>query len=211
MNKAFLGTGIVVTATALILAGCGGGDDSTGSMDMGRGTAAPTSAPAQAANHNEADIAFVREMIQHHQQAIDMAKLVPARSTNDQVKGLASRIERAQEPEIQQMRGWLGQWAASTSAMPSMSTPSTSVPGMDHSSMPGMMADADMRKLEQAGGAEFDRMWLQMMVQHHQGAVEMARTEVVKGSNADAKALAQRIIDDQTAEINEMQQLLATL
>ncbi|MFJ8813766.1 DUF305 domain-containing protein [Amycolatopsis thermoflava] len=211
MKKAFLGTGIAVATAGLILAGCSGGDEQHSGMDMGSSSAAaPSSAPAQAAAHNDADVTFAQEMIKHHQQAIDMAKLVPTRSASDQVKNLASRIEAAQDPEIQQMQAWLTQWGASTSTMPSMSMPS-SMPGMDHGSMPGMMTDADMQKLEQASGVEFDKMWLQMMVQHHQGAVEMARTEVANGSNADAKALAQRIIDDQTAEINEMQQLLTTL
>ncbi|GAA3857289.1 DUF305 domain-containing protein [Amycolatopsis tucumanensis] len=216
MNKAFLGTGIAVVAAGLVLAGCSGGGNDHAGMDMGSSSAAaPSSAPAQAAAHNDADVTFAQEMIKHHQQAIDMAKLVPTRSTNDQVKNLASRIEAAQDPEIQQMQSWLSQWGAAASTMPSMSMPGmsmpSSMPGMDHGSMPGMMTDADMQKLEQASGAEFDKMWLEMMVQHHQGAVEMARTEVANGSNADAKALAQRIIDDQTAEINEMQQLLTTL
>ncbi|MDQ0382006.1 DUF305 domain-containing protein [Amycolatopsis thermophila] len=207
MKKTFVGTGIAVAVAGLVLAACSGGDDH-GGMDMGNSSAPVTSsAPAQSATHNDADVTFAQEMIQHHQQALDMAKLVPTRSTNNQVKDLASRIERAQDPEIQQMQGWLTQWNAAMSTMPSMSgmhMPSTS-------SMPGMMSDADMQMLEHASGAEFDKMWLQMMVEHHQGAVEMARTELANGANADAKALAQAIIDAQTAEITEMQQLLTTL
>ncbi|GHF08803.1 hypothetical protein GCM10017786_48280 [Amycolatopsis deserti] len=216
MTKTFVGTGIAVAVAGLVLAACGGGNDDHAGMNMG-GSSAPvtSSAPAQSATHNDADVTFAQEMIQHHQQALDMAKLVPTRSTNNQVKDLASRIERAQDPEIQQMRGWLTQWNAAMSAMPSMSgmhMPSTSsMPGMDHGAMPGMMSDADMRMLEHASGAEFDKMWLQMMVEHHQGAVEMARTELANGANADAKALAQAVIDAQTAEITEMQQLLTTL
>jgi len=79
---------------------------------------------------------------------------------------------------------------------------------MAHESMPGMMSDADTKKLEAAKGAEFDKMWLDMMIKHHQGAVDMAKTELTQGSNADAKALAQKIIDAQQAEITEMQGLL---
>jgi uncharacterized protein (DUF305 family) len=70
------------------------------------------------------------------------------------------------------------------------------------------MSDADMQKLEQVKGAEFDKMWLDMMTKHHQGAIDMAKTELTKGSNTDAKALAQKIIDAQQAEITEMQGLL---
>ncbi|EOD66863.1 DUF305 domain-containing protein, partial [Amycolatopsis vancoresmycina] len=106
---------------------------------------------------------------------------------------LASRIEKAQDPEIRQMQGWLTTWGA----------------GMGHGSMPGMMSGADTQKLGQAKGAEFDKMWLGMMIEHHQGAVEMAKTELTKGSNADAKALARKIIDAQQAEITEMQGLLS--
>ena len=79
---------------------------------------------------------------------------------------------------------------------------------MDHS-MPGTMSDAEMQSLEQAKGAEFDKMWLDMMIKHHQGAVDMARTEVAHGGNADAKALAQKIIDTQQTEITEMQGVLS--
>lgn len=198
MNKTIMGTGMAVIAAGLVLAGCSGGDNMSG-MSMSS-SAAPTSAPA-AAEHNDADVSFAQEMIGHHQQAVEMSQLVSSRSTNTQVKDLATGIEKAQGPEIQQMTAWLSQWGASmTSAMPAM----------DHGSMPGIMSDADMQKLGQAGGAGFDRMFLEMMVSHHQGAIEMAKTELAKGANADAKALAQRIIDAQTAEITQMQQMLAT-
>jgi len=215
VHKKFLGAGIAVLAAGLILAGCSGSNDGDHSgMNMGSG-AAMTSGQAQSAAHNDADVSFAQEMIAHHQQALDMAKLASTRGTNAQVKDLASRIEKAQDPEIQQMRGWLSQWGAATtsatSSMSGMSMPSSSMPAMDHGSMPGMMSDADMQMLEQAAGIEFDEMFLRMMVQHHQGAVDMAKTELANGSNADAKALAQRIIDAQTAEITEMRQLLGTL
>ncbi|TNC21326.1 DUF305 domain-containing protein [Amycolatopsis alkalitolerans] len=193
-----------VAAAGLVLAGCSSGDDSSHS-GMAMSSAAATPAPAQAGTHNAADVTFAQDMIPHHQQAVEMAGLAASRTTNTQVKDLATRIRNAQDPEIQQMTGWLGQWGAtSSSAMPSM-------PDANHGSMPGMMADADMQRLQEAGGAEFDKMFLQMMVEHHQGAVEMARTELAQGASADAKALAQRIIDSQTAEITEMQQLLTKL
>jgi uncharacterized protein (DUF305 family) len=85
------------------------------------------------------------------------------------------------------------------------------MPGMDHgsghggASGPGMMSDKEMQQLEKASGAAFDRMWVQLMIKHHQGAVDMAQDELDKGGNADAKALAQQILDTQQAEIKEMQ------
>ena len=201
MPKNLLVGGIAVVS-ALVLSACSSSDHAS-MPEMSSSSSAPAPAPnQQAAGHNADDIAFAQQMVPHHSQALDMAKLVPSRSTNQKVIDLASRIEKAQDPEIQQMQGWLTAWGA-----PSAS----SMPGMDHGSMsmPGMMSDADMQKLEQAKGAEFDKMWLDMMVKHHQGAVEMAKTELTKGGNADAKALAQKIIDAQQAEITEMQGLLS--
>jgi uncharacterized protein (DUF305 family) len=74
--------------------------------------------------------------------------------------------------------------------------------------MPGMMSDEDMTALEKATGAEFDQMFLTMMIEHHEGAIEMARTEQADGEYADAKALAEDIETAQTEEIQTMQGLL---
>ena len=206
MNKTILGIAMSVAATVLALTGCSNGNDSAHSGMNMTSNAAPTSTAGPAAAHNTADITFAQAMIPHHQQAVEMAGLAATRSTNTKVKDLASRIQGAQDPEIRQMQTWLGQWGAALAS---------SVPGMNHGSMPGgsmpgMMPDTDMQKLQQTSGGEFDKTFLQMMVQHHQGAVDMAKTELAQGANTDAKALAQRITDGQTAEITEMQQLLST-
>ncbi|SEP53551.1 DUF305 domain-containing protein [Amycolatopsis saalfeldensis] len=212
MRKTLAISGIAV-ASALALSACNSSDSSSG-MQMGSSSVPAPASSQQAAGHNNDDVAFAQQMIPHHKQALDMAKMVSSRSTNPKVVDLANRIEKAQDPEIQQMQGWLSTWGVSSaSAMPSMSdhnmpgmgSPSMPMPG---GSMPGMMSDADMAKLDQMKGAEFDQMWLDMMIKHHQGAVDMAKTELAKGSDADAKALAQKIIDAQQAEITEMQGLL---
>lgn len=101
------------------------------------------------------------------------------------------------------MSGWLTGWG-----QPVPDTTS-SMGGMDMGD--GMMTDADMKKLDAATGAAFDRIWLQMMIKHHQGAVTMATTELKSGSNAEAKTLAQSIISSQTAEIAQMQKLEPTV
>jgi uncharacterized protein (DUF305 family) len=194
MRKNFVISGLVL-ASALLLGACSSNDSMSG---MNSSSPAPSSA-AQPAGHNADDVMFAQQMIPHHSQALDMAKLVPSRSTNPKVLDLASRIEKAQDPEIRQMQGWLTTWGAGTSGMP----------GMNHESMPGMMSGDDLQKLGGAKGPEFDKMWLDMMIKHHQGAVDMARTELSKGGDADAKALAQKIIDAQQAEIAEMQGLLS--
>ncbi|WP_340682773.1 DUF305 domain-containing protein [Amycolatopsis coloradensis] len=197
MRKSLIVSGVAI-AVALVLAGCSGDDAGVSGMDHNNSSAAPS--PGRQAGQNADDITFAQQMIEHHSQALDMSKMVPSRSTNPQVSDLASRIEKAQDPEIQQMKAWLTAWGAGPAA-------SSGMP-MDHGPMSGMMTEAEMKELEQAKGADFDKMWLGMMIRHHQGAVDMAKTELAKGSNADAKALAQKIIDAQEAEIREMQGLL---
>ncbi|MFF5990701.1 MULTISPECIES: DUF305 domain-containing protein [Prauserella] len=203
MKKTLIGAG--AAALLALAAGCGGNDDDMSGMDMGQsGSSAPATSATQA-GHNDDDVAFAQMMIPHHQQAVDMAKMAVERATDPKVKNLASRIQGAQDPEIQQMTNMLKTWGAP--ATPTMS----SMPGMDMPGMEGMeggMSDQEMRQLEQASGADFDRLWMEMMIKHHQGAVDMAKDELKNGSNAEAKALAQQIINAQEAEITEMQAML---
>jgi uncharacterized protein (DUF305 family) len=161
-------------------------------------------------------------MIVHHQGAIQMADLAPSRAQNQDVLALAARIKAAQAPEIDQMTSWLTAWGAAPSMMSGSAT--SGMGGMDHGgmggatsaagssmSMPGMMSGDQMQQLESASGAAFDKMFLELMIVHHQGAIEMAETEIADGSNPEAVALAQKIKSDQTAEIAEIQALLQTL
>src|SRR5947208_2124583 len=97
LKKTILGTGMAVAAAMLFLAGCSGDQNNMSGMNMSGG-AAPS--PATAGTHNDADMTFARDMVQHHQQALDMARLAASRASNAQVKDLASRIEKAQDPEI---------------------------------------------------------------------------------------------------------------
>ena len=188
---------------------------------------AMTSAPAASADHNAADLSFAQQMIVHHQGAVEMADLAPSRAANQQVKDLAIKIKAAQAPEIEQMTGWLTLWGAAMSTSTSASTSEDGTGGMDHggmsgmgssgamstgaTGMPGMMSDAQMQELTAATGADFDRLFLDLMIVHHQGAIEMADTQIAEGSNPAALALAESIKTSQTAEIAEMQQLLQTL
>lgn len=201
----------VAAATALLLAGCGNSEQPAGTD---HGNTPPSTGAAEQATHNDADVTFAQQMVPHHQQALEMAALAASRGSNDKVKDLANRIKQAQDPEIQVMNGWLAQWGVTSTSPPTgmdHGSTGTSAPGMDHGAGPGMMAEDEMRQLEQASGADFDHMFLEMMIRHHQGAVEEARTEVAQGANPDAKALAQRIIDAQQAEIAEMEGLLKAL
>jgi uncharacterized protein (DUF305 family) len=203
MRKYLLGIG--AAAIVALAAGCGGGDAS--GMDHSQTQSSTSADSAGQAEHNDQDITFAQGMIPHHQQAVDMAAMAAEKATNAQVKALASRVKGAQDPEIQQLTDMLEQWGAPTE--PPAPSSESSMPGMDHGDMSGggMMTDEDMRQLEAATGADFDRMWVQMMIEHHQGAVAMARAELEQGENAEAKALAQKIVTAQEAEITEMQAL----
>jgi uncharacterized protein (DUF305 family) len=201
-RKNLVGTALAVLTTALVLAGCGN-DSDTGGHDMGTMSTSPTTTSASAApsgDHNEADIAFAQGMIPHHEGAIEMAKLAQGRTSNTTVLDLATRIEKAQDPEIKTITEWLKAWGAETSPSAGHDAHGTSVPGM--------MSAEEMDKLKAAKDADFDRMFLEGMIKHHQGAIDMANTELRQGRNADAKKLAQQIIDAQQAEITEMQGLL---
>jgi uncharacterized protein (DUF305 family) len=197
---------VTLTAVLALAAGCG----NSGNQHSGHGSPTASGSASSAsgtAAHNAEDVSFAQMMIEHHRQAIEMAKLAPTRAGSPKVKELAAKIEAEQQPEIQTMTGWLKAWGA----------PSAMVGGMNHGSMsgsgsmPGMMTDADMTKLKAAKGPEFDRMFLTMMIEHHTGAVQMAKTEEAKGQNPEAKALAKQIVTTQTAEIAEMRAILKTL
>jgi uncharacterized protein (DUF305 family) len=188
--------GISAAAIMAVAAGCGGTDDA-GANQGSTGTSSASSTVSAA--YNDQDIAFAQMMVPHHQQALDMTKLAAEKATDQKVKDLATRIQGAQDPEIQELTTLLESWGV------------REMSDMDHSSMSGhgMMTDDQMTQLEQATGASFDRMWLQMMIEHHEGAVTMAKAEVEQGTNPEAKALAQQVVDAQVAEITEMQGMLA--
>ncbi len=194
-------------AAALLLGACGtstnaGGHDTSGMNGTTTSTPTASSTPAAGAN-NAADIAFATDMIPHHAQAIEMADMALKQATDAQVKALAPEIKAAQDPEIARMSGWLAGWGAPVPA--TAGGHDMSGPG---GQMDGMMSAEEMTDLGAATGSAFDRMWLQMMVRHHQGAVAMAKTELAQGTNPESKELAQSIIDSQSAEITQMTSIL---
>jgi len=184
----------LATATLSACADDGGHDMNS----MGGNPAATTSTagPSASASHNDADVAFATYMIPHHAQAVAMAEMVPSRSGSQEVKNLAAQIQAAQAPEITQLSGFLEAWGE----------PVPPASGMQHGD--GMMTMEEMGRLETATGAAFDRMWVEMMVEHHDGAIAMARTQLTEGSDAEAKRLAQAIVDGQSKEIATMRSLL---
>lgn len=209
-----LSAAVAATALSLALTACGAGTSGTTTS----GSASGSASSSDAARHNAADVSFTRAMIVHHRGAIDMARLAATRAGSQQVKDLAAKIEAGQTPEIDQMTSWLTAWGEPATASAGMPG---SMPGMDHGSMPssstdatgpmGMMTDEQMAQLTAASGTNFDRMFLQLMITHHQGAITMARTEQTHGSNPQALALAQSIDTSQSAEVTQMNQMLQNL
>ncbi|CAM3096755.1 DUF305 domain-containing protein [Saccharomonospora xinjiangensis] len=195
------------TMVAAVAAGCSGGGDEGAHQQGDPASRTNSSAQTQQESHNQADIAFVQGMIPHHEGAIEMADLAETRTDNPEILGLAERIRQAQGPEIEQMRGWLDAWGVGEMPGPGHDQEHGGHGQGHHEEMPGMGAE-DMERLGNASGAEFDRLFLELMIEHHQGAVDMSRTVLSEGSNPEVKDLAQRIIDSQEAEIEDMRSLL---
>lgn len=193
MRKTLAAIALLATA-GLTLTACGEDpdDDATGSTSSNSA-------------FNDADVTFAQQMVPHHEQAVE---LVQGRASRAEVLELAESIEAAQGPEIDTLQRWLEAWGEEV--------PSGDMGGMDHGdmgddsggAMSGMMDEDEMNELMAASGANWDRMFLEMMIEHHEGAVEMSQVEVDQGENPDAVAMAKKIISDQQAEITQMQRLL---
>ena len=197
MKNRAAATAAITLAALLALAGCAS-TTSSGGMDNMPGMGSSSSA-SPAADVNNADMQFTMMMIPHHEQAVEMADMILAKDGIDErVITLAEQIKAAQGPEIELMESWLDEWG----------TPMGDMDGMDHG---GMMSDTDMQALEDATGAEASRLFLEQMIVHHEGAIEMAQDEVDNGQNPDVVTLAENIIASQTTEIATMEDILATL
>lgn len=144
---------------------------------------------------SNADLMFAQMMIPHHQQAVDMGEIATSRALNPEVLELAQQIANEQAPEIELMQSWLKAAGATDHMEHDM--------GMD-----SMLTDAELETLKAATGAEFDRLYLEGMIAHHEGAIAMAEN-VVDSKNAEVAKLAAAIIESQTAQIAYMKELLA--
>jgi uncharacterized protein (DUF305 family) len=201
-TAAFLAGTVLVLGPAF--AGCGPS-----------GSAGEPSAKQTAANgdvFNDADVSFAQWMIPHHAQAIEMADLTRGRELSPAVVALAERILTAQAPEIEAMTGWLTAWneeVPETSRDHANAHDDSQMEDMSDE-IPGMMSPDDMAVLEAAPDSEFEDMWLTMMAEHHDGAIEMARTEQETGEFGEAVTLAEDIESGQTAEVTQIESLLGS-
>ena len=187
-----------ILAAGLVLAGC-----TTGPAEPAPATSTAPSSVSE--DFNSADVMFAQMMVPHHVQAVEMSDVILAKDGIDpRVITLAEEIKAAQQPEIDALNGMLESWG-----MPQASTDGMA---MDHGgSMDGMMTEEDMAALDAATGTEASRLFLEQMIVHHEGAVEMAQIEVDSGTNPDAVAMAQAIIDTQNIEIKTMREILQSL
>ncbi len=200
MMKKSLTVTATLFAALLALAGCSTATDggSMPGMDHGSSSAA-TPSSVTGAEHNSADTMFAQMMIPHHAQAVEMSDIMFAKTGIDpQITALAQEIKAAQDPEISKMTSWLEGWGEPTAMS-------------GNHSMDGMMSPADLDKLTAAQDTEASKLFLTQMIAHHEGAVEMAKTEITDGKNADAITLAKSIVASQETEIKDMKDLLATL
>lgn len=146
--------------------------------------------------HSAQDVAFASDMVQHHAQALAMVDLTIGRDLDPEVQALAEAIRAAQGPEIELMADWLVSWDEEV--------PETV---RDHANADHGTPE-DLEPLEEASDAEFDELWLAMMVEHHEGAVAMARTQLDQGTYRPAVELAGDIVEAQEAQIEQMRDLL---
>jgi len=189
---------ILALTAGLTLAGC------ADEAETHRAHSTQTTGETTQQTFNDADVAFTTDMIPHHRQAIEMAAMAAERSQDPEVKNLAATIQAAQQPEIDTMSSWLQAWGQ---PVPEATAGTEGGHGGMHD-MPGMMTAEEMNRLRDETGVGFDRTFLTMMIEHHEGAIRMAQAEQANGSNPEAVALAKKIAEDQQAEIKTMQELL---
>jgi uncharacterized protein (DUF305 family) len=156
------------------------------------------------ANYTKADVEFMQGMIAHHAQAIYMSRMAERHKASARLLRLATKIDQSQVAEIRIMQLWLKsnqQFAPDTSSWRSMT-------------MPGMLTQAQLERMDAAQGPAFDRAFLELMIQHHEGALQMVKDLFATkgaGQEVDVNVFANDVVSVQTAEIGVMRQMLAQL
>lgn len=207
---------------AVLLGGCADGEERVTENEViqpglpgEEATTLPpgTTLPPSQDPYTASDVAFLVQMVPHHEQALEMAELAPDRATDERVLGLASRIADVQGAEIDVYVRWLAEHDLGVDGRPDDRA------GEDHDgehddghggemSMPGMASEQDLTALAAADDAEFDRLWLELMIAHHEGALEMAAEREVDGTNIRVGELAADVAVTQLDEISTMQAVL---
>ncbi|MDP8992271.1 MAG: DUF305 domain-containing protein [Actinomycetota bacterium] len=150
--------------------------------------------------HNEADVSFVQAMIPHHEQAIHMVELALEHGNSPDVRKLATTIKIKQEEELKTMEHLLHEWH--------MKKEEHGGHGPEH---PGMLSEEKLKELEETEGVEFDKLFLELMIEHHEGAIHLAEEAEHKGENEEVEKLAAEIKRGQEHEIEKMEMELVGL
>jgi uncharacterized protein (DUF305 family) len=186
---------IILLAAALISLGINRDGDHMDNNGMGGHMGNHS---ASNSNYTGADIMFLQMMIPHHQQAVDISNLAMKTSKDAELLALAKKIAADQAAEIIQMKAWLKDAGAGTDMGHSME------------GMGGMLNDAELSALNAETGTKFDLLWLKGMTGHHDGAIHMT-TMIRDASNPDIKAFGEKVVADQSAQIEQMQAMIARL
>jgi uncharacterized protein (DUF305 family) len=182
---------VAAVLAAAVLTACG-------ASARQQGPAEPAEPPPA---HNVADVAFAQNMVPHHQQAVDMAELIPRHTSNPKMLVIARDMSADQQSEIRALSRLLDKWGESAA--------------MDHGDhegmpgMPGMVDPATMNQLQSLDGNAFDALWMRSMISHHRGAVAMAQDEIAHGQSQDAITMAHNIVTTQQREIAYLTHLLS--
>jgi uncharacterized protein (DUF305 family) len=202
---------LVVIAAALALLLIGGAAGMLVGLPGSSGTTTPSA--------ESVDVGFAQDMTVHHEQAVEMASWARDHTSDLQVKQLAFDIETTQLQQIGRMQGWLGLWGAAPfpPGRPYMTWMATD-PGHAHGAsetsagaarMPGMATDADLRNLRASSGAQLDTLFLQLMLRHHLGGVDMLQDAAERAALPEVRNLAAQALSAQSSEADLMRQLLA--
>jgi uncharacterized protein (DUF305 family) len=199
LNAAFqrLVSGAAAVGAAVILSACGSQDTGTAGQSDNAAAAPAANQPATGtrASFNDADVAFVQMMIPDHQMTAEMAAMAEKKADSKNLKTLATRMRKEQAGVVATLQGWLKAWGKPASS------------GMAGMEMPGAMSDKDMAMLDSMSGMEFDMMFAEMMIKHHEGSMQMARDEQANGASTEAKAMAAEMLEKQQAEVKQLRKI----
>ena len=184
---------VVLVSAAMLLGACGTAPTTS---------EAKVSAVVQAEGaFNDTDVMYLQMMVAHHEQGLEMVKLAEKSAKRDDVRILAEAVDATQSDEVKMMTGWLTQWSAPTTVDHAPSAHA------DHGGLPATGPE-EIAALKKAKGAKFETAFLNLFVAHQHNAVEMAHMETKQGSNAEAKAFADRVRASRADQIQQMLQLM---
>ncbi len=194
---------LAVIAVGLVLIGGGA------AVALGIGRGEPTPGP------DSVEAGFARDMSRHHLQGVEMANLVPERSTDPEVRRLAFDIAETQQNQVGRMQGWLALWDLPPTGGETMAwMASGGHTGHDMGAtagglMPGMATEEELARLRSLSGTEFDVEFLRLMIRHHQGGFDMAQYAAGHATLPAVASLAGTIAETQTVEVTTMERMLA--